>query len=287
MDINQFFTKLDTLFANKEMQEAERYMKESLEVAEHSGDLRSAIAICNEFGGYCRKLSRFKECTELYEKALAYLQQLGLFGSEHHATTLINYATTCTQAGERENALSFFQRAAEIFAEKGVTADYRVATLHNNISSLYQDAGDLQNAEKHLRIALSVLDALAGTELEAAITYTNWAQLCLASDRLDDAEEKVSLAFAAFKKAGVSHDTHYAAAVNVSGKIHYIKGDYTAAIAQFKEAMDLIRQEFGDSNMSYAVLCDNTARCYQRLGDADLANTFADKASSIYKRIGR
>lgn len=285
MDINQFFTKLDTLFANREMQEAERYMKESLQAAENSGDLSSAIAICNEFGGYCRKLSRYKEGAALYEKALAYLEQLGLSGSEHHATTLMNYATTCTQAGQRDKALSFFQKAAEIFTEKGLTGDYRMATLHNNISSLYQDAADLQNAEKHLQMALSVLEGLAGSELEAAITYTSWAQLCLAADRLADAEEKVSLALAAFEKSGGGHDTHYAAAVNVSGKINYMKGNYTAAAAQFEEAMELIKREFGDGNMNYAVLCDNTARCYEQLGDAGLAKTFADKASLIYKRI--
>ena len=207
MDINGFFAKLDAFFAGRDMQAAEAYMKESLNTAEDSGDLRSATAICNELGGYFRKLARDVE-------------QLGLSGSEHHATTLINYATTCTQAGEREKALSFFQKAAEIFAEKGLTADYRVAALHNNISSLYQDAADLPNAEKHLRMALSVLEGLEGTGLEAAITYTNWAQLCLAADRLADAEEKVLLALGAFEKAGGGHDTHYAAAVNVLGKIN-------------------------------------------------------------------
>lgn len=285
MDLNQFFAKLDEFFANREVREAEEYMKESLEAAEHSGDLRLAVAICNELGGYCRKLSRYKEGAALYERALAYLEQLGLLGSEHHATTLMNYATTCTQAGEREKALSLFQRAAGIFAEKELAADYRMATLHNNISSLYQDAADLQNAEKHLRMALSILENLTGTELEAATTYTNWAQLCLASGRLAGAEEKVLLAFAAFEKAGGGHDTHYAAAVNVLGKINYLKGDYTAAITQFQEAMELIKREFGDGNMSYAVLCGNTARCYERLGQDELAKTFEDKARLIYKRI--
>lgn len=285
MEIHQFFTKLDAFFANNEIQQAEIYMRESLEDAEHSGDLGSAIAICNEYGGYCRTLSRYKEGFALYEKALAYLEQLGLFGSEHHATTMMNYATTCTQAGEREKALSLFHRAAEIFTEAGLTADYRIATLHNNISALYQDAADFQNAEKHLQMALSVLEELTGTELEAAITYTNWAQLCLAANRLADAEEKVSLALAGFEKAGVGHDSHYAAAINVLGKIHYLKGDYTTAIARFQEAMELIRQVFGEKNMSYAVLCDNIARCYEKLGEADLAKTFADKANLIYRGI--
>lgn len=286
MDINQFFTNLDVFFANRAALEAERYMKESLEAAERGGDFGSAIAICNEYGGYCRKLSRYKEGAALYEKALVYLERLGLSGSEHHATTLMNYATTCTQAGEREKALSFFQKAADIFTEKGLTADYRMATLHNNISSLYQDTGDLQNAEKHLRLALSVLEGLAGTELEAAITYTSWAQLCLAGDRLADGEEKASLALAAFERAGGVHDTHYAAAVDVLGKISYMRGDYPAAAARFQEAMELVRREFGDGNRNYAVLCGNAARCYRQLGEVELAKPLEEKAELIYKRIG-
>ena len=47
-----------------------------------------------------------------------------------------------------------------------------------------------------------------------------------------------------------------------------------------------ICKEFGDGNMSYAVLCENTAQCYKWLGKADLAKASADKAKSIYQRIG-
>ena len=287
MDINQFFTRLDALFANKEMQQAEIYMKESLQSAESTGDFGSAIAICSELGGYYRMLSRYDEGSALYEKALGYLKQLGLSGSEHHATTLMNYATTCTLTGEKEKALGFYQEAAEIFSAKGLTADYRMATLYNNISSLYQDLEDFENAEKHLQLALSVLENLTETEAEVAITYTNWAQLCLATTRLEDAEEKVQLALTSFEKAGGDSDVHYAAAINVLGEILYAKGEFAAAINQFKKAMELTERDFGDDNASYAVLCGNIARCYKDLGNADLAKSFVDKAAAIHERIGR
>lgn len=287
MDINQFFTKLDALFADKEMQQAEIYMKESLETAEQTGDFGSAIAILSELGGYYRMVSRYDEGSALYEKALGYLKQLGLSGSEHHATTLMNYATTCTLTGEKEKALGFYQEAAEIFSAKGLTADYRMATLYNNISSLYQDLEDFENAEKHLQLALSVLENLTETEAEAAITYTNWAQLALASKRLNDAEEKVQQAFTFFEKAGGDSDVHYAAAVNVLGEIYYAKGEFAAAMDQFKKAMELTERDFGDDNASYAVLCNNASRCLKQLGDNDLAKSFADKAAAIYERILR
>lgn len=286
MDINQFFTKLDALFANKEMQQAEIYMKESLQTAESTGDFGSAIAICSELGGYYRMLSRYDEGAALYEKALGYLRQLGLSGSEHHATTLMNYATTCTLTGEKEKALGFYRQATEIFTAKGLAADYRMATLYNNISSLYQDMGDFAQAEKHLQLALSVLENLTETEAEAAITYTNWAQLCLTSGRRKEAEEKVRLALSFFDKAGGDRDVHYAAAVNVLGEVLYTEGDFAAAAEQFQKAMRLTERDFGDDNANYAVLADNVSRCFEKLGDAAKAKNFADKAAAIYERIG-
>ena len=41
-----------------------------------------------------------------------------------------------------------------------------MATLYNNISSVYQDLEDFENAEKYLRLALSVLENLTETEAE-------------------------------------------------------------------------------------------------------------------------
>ena len=82
MDINQFFTKLDALFANKEMQQAEIYMKESLQTAESTGDLGSAIAICSELGGYYRMLSRYG--AGLFEAAGAFRQR----APRHHPDEL-------------------------------------------------------------------------------------------------------------------------------------------------------------------------------------------------------
>ena len=44
------------------------------------------------------------------------------------------------------------------------------------------------------------------------------------------------------------------------GEICYAKGEFAAAIDQFKKAMELMARDFGDDNASYAVLAD-TASC--------------------------
>ncbi len=287
MDINQFFTTLDALFANKDMQQAETYMQESLVAAEQTSDLGSAIAICSELGGYYRMLSRYTEGIALYEKAISYLQQLGLLETEHHATTLMNYATTCTLTGETEKALSLYTKAGEIFMQKGLTQDYRMATLYNNMSSLYQDLGDYDKAEEHLSLALCILEQLREAEIETAITYTNWAQLCFSKGRVDDAEEKINRAIALFESAGGDSDVHYAAALNVSGEIAFAKEDFTSALQQFERAMALTARDFGSNTQSYAILCDNAARCCSKLGDSAASAQYTEKAASIRERIAK
>ena len=129
MDMNQFFYDLDQLLADKKFEEAEEYRKNGLKKAEDDCDAGATIAICNELGGYYRATSRYAEGIPLYEKALELIYQLGLNGTEHHGTTLVNYATTVTLIGDVQKALELDTAAATIFAEAGFAMDYRLATL--------------------------------------------------------------------------------------------------------------------------------------------------------------
>ena len=100
MDMNGFFYQVDQLLMEKKMDEAEKYMKDSLAQAEEECDAAAMISICNELGGLYRALSRYDEGIPLYEKALQCIHDLGLDGTEHHGTTLVNYATTYTMMGD-------------------------------------------------------------------------------------------------------------------------------------------------------------------------------------------
>lgn len=285
MNMNEFFQRLDQLFAQKEMAQAEKYMKESLAAAEAEGDFGAVISICSELGGYCRVTSQYQDGIALYEKALSCIQRLGLDGAEHHGTTLMNYATTYTMTGDTEKALSLYGQAAEIFRKAGFETDYRLATLHNNMSLLCQDLGQYDQAVDNLNQAMSILQQLTESEIEQAITYSNLAQVYMLLDRLGEAKEAVEKAIALFTASSGDRDVHYAAAVNVLGEIYYKEGNIPEAAELFEKALALTSRDFGEANFSYAVLCENLSKCCEKSGDTEKAEAYRKRSADIRERI--
>lgn len=286
MDMNQFFYDLDQLLADKKFDEAEEYMKNGLKKAEDDCDAGATIAICNELGGYYRATSRYAEGIPLYEKALELIYQLGLNGTEHHGTTLINYATTVTLIGDVQKALELDTAAATIFAEAGFAMDYRLATLYNNMSFLCMDLGHYEEAETSLNDALYILKTLDETEIDQAVTYSNLAGVYIAMDKLAEAKVTVKKALDIFITENGRNDVHYAGAVNTLGEIYFREENYEKAASLFEEAMSLTARDFGAETQSYAILCQNLAACYENMGRTEEAEGYRQKANTILEGIG-
>ena len=285
MEMNNFYYQVDRLFEEKKLNEAEEFMKETLAQAEAESDAGAVITVCNELGGYYRAVSRYSDGIPLYEKALKLMRDMGLARSEHYGTTLVNYATTYTMAGDTIKALNLYTEAAEIYAEAGIGADYRLATLFNNMSFLCQDLEDYPQAQEYLEKSLFILKGLEESEIEVAITYSNLANVYLAMDRIDEAKVSVKKALDLFIGESGDSDVHYAGAVCTLGEIYFKEADYEKAAALFRESMKLTERDYGTDNLSYAVLCENLALCLKELGDEEEALKFENKSYEIKGRI--
>ena len=285
MEMNNFYYQVDRLFEEKKLMEAEDFMKETLAQAEAESDAGAVITVCNELGGYYRAVSRYSDGIPLYEKALKLMRDMGLARSEHYGTTLVNYATTYTMAGDTIKALNLYTEAAEIYAEAGLGADYRLATLFNNMSFLCQDLEDYPQAQEYLEKSLFILKGLEESEIEVAITYSNLANVYLAMDRIDEAKVSVKKALDLFIGESGDSDVHYAGAVCTLGEIYFKEADYEKAAALFRESMKLTERDDGEDSLSYAVLCENLALCLKELGDEEEALKFENKSYEIKGRI--
>ena len=285
MEMNNFYYQVDRLFEEKKLNEAEEFMKETLAQAEAESDAGAVITVCNELGGYYRAVSRYSDGIPLYEKALKLMCDMGLERSEHYGTTLVNYATTYTMAGDTIKALNLYTEAAEIYAEAGLGADYRLATLFNNMSFLCQDLEDYPQAQEYLEKSLFILKGLEESEIEVAITYSNLANVYLAMGQIDEAKVTIKKAIDLFIGESGDSDIHYAGAVCTLGEIYFKEADYEKAAALFREAMKLTERDYGTENLSYAVLCENLALCLKELGGEEEASSLENKASDIKERI--
>ena len=68
VDIQEFYSVLDSLYEKKEMDKAEPYMLEVLSRAGNLEDLEGVVSVCNELGGLYRAMRRTDEALWTYEK---------------------------------------------------------------------------------------------------------------------------------------------------------------------------------------------------------------------------
>ncbi len=284
MNMNGFYEKIDAYFAVKDFKGAEGFMKETLAQAEHENDPAATVTVCNELGGFYRAFSRYQEGIPLYEKALGCIAVLGMNNTEAHGTTLLNFATTLAIVGQHQRALDTYEQAAAIFAGK---PDYQLATLYNNMSSLYQNMHRPEDARDYLFKAMEILKTLTESEIEIAITWSNLAgvYLSMGTDHLADAKDSAQKAIALFNEVSGDTDVHYAPAVSALGEVYYLEGQFDKAEAHFRQAMALTKRDYGDQTLGYAVLCENLAAALQSQGNIDEAADFSAQAAAIKERL--
>ena len=288
MNMNGFYDKIDGFFAAKDFNGAENYMKETLAQAEFEDDPSATVTVCNELGGFYRAFSRYNEGIPLYEKALGCIRRLRIENSEGHGTTLLNFATTLAIVGQSERTLDAYQQAAGIFEGPAYQKDFRLATLYNNMSSLYQDMNRLDESEKYLHKAMNILKSLQDSEVEIATTWSNLAGVYLAMGpaRLQDAKDAAKKAIALFNEISGDSDVHYAPAVSALGQIYYLEGDFKAAEDQFRKSMALTNRDYGDQTLGCCILCKNLAATLEAQGRGDEAEDYLSKAAAIEDRLG-
>lgn len=102
MDTQQMFQELDRLYAQGKLDEAEEkmmgWMKEGLD----SGNKSLCLMMCNEMEGLYRNTGRVAQAVDMADMALSLIAGMGLDGSIHHGTTLLNAATARRMAGDVE-----------------------------------------------------------------------------------------------------------------------------------------------------------------------------------------
>lgn len=265
MNIERFYRRLDQYYGGNRSVEAECHLKESLQVAREEKDYSALLVVCNEMGGYLRAMGRPEEAVPIYTEAITALRKLGMFNTENHATTLINQATNYAVCGMTAEALEIFETAKFMLNTLGITVDFRIASLHNNISILYQDIKKYDEALEHLDSALQVLSQLEDTEIEVATTYINMAQIKIQADDYGAALEYIERSLSMFAAAKALTDNHYSVALETHGHICEHLEMLQDALVSYKKAAILVEDQFGMGHPGYTALMECVKRVTKKI----------------------
>lgn len=248
MEIQRRLEELDCLYGEGRLPEAEKKLEEWLSESREKGEQGAELTILNEMEGLYRTTGRAGLAVEVSGQALKLIEAMGLAGTIHHGTTLLNGATASRMAGDGAGALSMYQEAARIFRNLGQEKSYQMASLYNNISQLYQEQGKNEEAIESLKKALDIILPMEDSDAEVATTRVNMALCLMALGNLEEAAQEIGMSLAYYGSSAGERDGHYGSALCAAGELAWRRGDSERAAALLEKALEVTRERFGEND---------------------------------------
>lgn len=240
--------ELDALYGRGELARAEEKMNGWLQEALEEDNFGAALTLYNEMEGVYRTTGRAARAVECADQALELIGRMGLRGTIHHGTTLLNGATASRMAGDSKRALSLYREAEEIFTALGEDKSYQMASLFNNISQLYQEEEKHEEALSYLDKAMELVRKMENSEAEVATTHINRSLSLMALERMDEAGEEIQKGMSYYDSSAGQKDGHRGSALAAAGEFAWRCGNAEKAADFFESAIAVTRDRFGEND---------------------------------------
>ena len=288
MDMDTILQELDRLFATYQMDKVEGYLDNRMAQAVQSGDDNALITLLNEMIGYLRDVSKYEKCCMYCDKLMEVLERNHLQGSIPYATSLLNIANAYRAAGKLAESMTNYKTVLLIYQSHLEDADFRFASLYNNMSLLYQEMGDFEEACVCLERALPIVSANMDARIETAVTHTNLAASLLKLDRYEEAMGHLKAAFSIFEM-DEQKDFHYSGALSAMGEAQYMAGNLEESARYYRMALAEIEKNTGHST-AYEIVAQNLSAVEKQLtGKPSVIRQFAkglDLCEAFYHEYG-
>lgn len=256
MNTNEFYEKLNSLFAEKDLEKVDEFLDDSLRSTLQNGDDFLAITILNEIIGFNRDTGNFDKSISACEETISLLKRNHLEGTVEYATSLQNVANAYRAAGRKVESLGYYNTVFKIYREQLDENDYKFASLHNNIALLYQEMGNFMMATEHLKKALSIIEGIDGAEIEVATTLSNLSASEIELGDLSSAKKHLEKALEIFRE-DEEKNFHYSGALAAMASLMVKEGNNDEAIKLYDEALVEIEKNMGKESSAYKTVLAN------------------------------
>lgn len=243
-DLQEFLRKLDNMY-KEEPKNLETYLKRGISEAEAEGNKGAVLIILNELMGYYRVTSHYEKCARCASEALEIADEMGIQGTVNYGTVLLNIATAYRVMKRMKEAESYYKQVYAIYRRHFKEPDYRMATLHNNLSLLYSETGRLKEAKRELELAMELIRVLDESEIEVAITHTNMGNLCFQMKQIEEGMQHMQEAVSIFEKQPGSKDPHYASALSGLGEAYFRMDELEKSVEYYEKSLAEIEERYG------------------------------------------
>ncbi len=176
-NIIMLISELDELLSKNNLIGAEKLLASALCDAEAAESKSEMLTVLSEQMGLFRKLGKSEEGINASLRGIALLEETGLDKSVSGATILLNAATSLKAFGEADRALSYYEKALEVYKCSLPDEDERFGGLYNNYALCLMDLKRYSDAESAFLSAAALMEEKQGSAYKAAVTYVNMTDL--------------------------------------------------------------------------------------------------------------
>ena len=219
IDTERIKRKLDIHFDKKEFDQAERLLNYWIAEAKNGDNKKVELELQNEYMGFLRKMGRRDDAKHHAERAAELVRELKLDRTVGGATVFLNVATVYKAFDNPNAAMSYFNKAKEVYEQNLKEDDRLFAGLYNNMALAAVDMKQYAAAENLYKKAIEIMTKIKDGELDTAISYLNYADLTYAqykSDLSEDyskysdrIEECIASAWKFLNQETTPHDEYY------------------------------------------------------------------------------
>ena len=201
---------------------------------------------------------------------------------------LSNLGGICKMHCEFNVAKTYFENSLAVRIRLLGDQNVDVASGYNDLASIHQELGDLEQAKEYQQRALAIqLKKFGAKHVSLATSYGNLALVYKALGDLEKAEEYQQRAFAIeLKNLGAEHVSVAISYGNLAS-IYQDLGDLGKAKEYQQRALAIKLKKLGAEHVSVATSYGNLALVYRDLGDLEQAKEYQKRALAIkLKKLG-
>jgi len=206
------------------------------------------------------------------------------FGSKHTEVAIIynNLGITYAKNKDNSNAENSYLKAYEIFHFIYPKNSPWIATVSNNLASLYSNIGDLEKAQVFQKDAIDIIIYNYGEyDVMTAITRSTYAKILILLNRKKEAIEQYQKTIKTFKKKLPNDHIYLQKAHSNLGVVYMENGTFSLAITCFLNSLKVLDYH-GDKYLNKKLeLINWIMKCYQETGNLKKVEFFNKMKNTI------
>lgn len=217
MTLNAFYEELDSYYKNYDFKGLEEFLNK---VLNFDCGRELELAALNELVGLLRGLERHDEAVATGIRAHALVKDMKLANTIHEGTVMLNLATAMRCKEMYTESIELYGRVKDIYIRELADNDYRMASLYNNMSIVYEKLGNYTEAKSMLIKAMDIIVLYPEAGIELATSYVNLSQVQLLCGEKENAKKSIDVAMKMFEERKAYEDIHYKVAIKVQEMIN-------------------------------------------------------------------